>query len=32
MNTLLLRLVACLLLSVSLNSFGALSIRDLDGD
>ncbi|MDB4431067.1 DUF1566 domain-containing protein [Pseudomonadales bacterium] len=32
MNTFLLRLVACLFLSVSLNSFGALSIRDLDGN
>jgi len=32
MNTYLLRLVACLFLSVSLNSFGALSIRDLDSD
>ena len=30
--TYLLRLVACLLLCVSLNSFAALSIRDLDGD
>jgi hypothetical protein len=30
--TYLLRLVACLFLSVSLNSFAALSIRDLDGD
>ena len=30
--TYLLRLVACLFLCVSLNSFGALSIRDLDGD
>ena len=28
----LLRVVACLFLFVSLNSFGALSIRDLDGD
>ena len=32
MNTYLLRLVACLSLCVSLNTFGALSIRDLDGD
>ena len=32
MNTFLLRLLACLFLCVSLNSFGALSIRDLDGD
>jgi len=32
MNTYLLRLVACLFLTVSLNSFAALSIRDLDGD
>ena len=32
MNTFLLRFVACLFLCVSLNSFGALSIRDLDGD
>jgi hypothetical protein len=30
--TYLLRLVACLFLCVSLNSFGALHIRDLDGD
>lgn len=32
MNTHLLRLSACLFLCVSLNSFAALSIRDLDGD
>ena len=32
MNTFLLRLVACLFLCVSLNTFAALSIRDLDGD
>ena len=32
MNTYLLRLSACLFLCVSLNTFAALSIRDLDGD
>ncbi|MDB4806701.1 VPLPA-CTERM sorting domain-containing protein [Pseudomonadales bacterium] len=32
MKPFLLRLVACLFLSVSLNSFGALHVRDLDGD
>ena len=32
MNTFLLRFVAFLILSISLNSFGALHVRDLDGD